>query len=561
MSGVRNNRRKEKKDDFLMQGMILAVAMVLTKVIGVVYRIPLTNILGDEGIGFYGYAFEVYAMALMLSSLSLPTAVSKLVASRMAMRQRRNAFRVFQCAFVFSATVGILTTLLIFFGAESISANLMKSPLSVYALRVLAVGLFIVAILGVLRGYFQGLGTMMPTAVSQIMEQIVNAAVSLIGAGILFRIGTNLAEEKEEELLGAAYGAAGGTLGTVAGAVAALFFLVFSFLAYRGVIRRQIRMDRSSKRESYGRILRILLLTILPVIFSTAIYNINQILDLTIFNGIMSAQGYTEKEYMALQGIYTGKYNVLINVPLAVANGLASSVIPSLTAAVAKRDKGQIHEKIEQTIRLTMVIAIPCFVGFTVLASPLMVLLFNDDSATPATLLLLGAVTVILYSYSTISNSILQGLDEISTPARNAGISLIVHLVALFLMLVLLKWNIYALVGSNIVFSLCMSILNARAIRKTCGYRQELDRTFIKPLTAAVIMGIVIYVLHLVLDLLFSGRFLATTVSVLVAVVVYGIAALKLGVLLKSDFKTLPQGEKISRFCRRHHLLPTRSVF
>ena len=492
-----------------MQGMILAVAMVLTKVIGVVYRIPLTNILGDEGIGFYGYAFEVYAMALMLSSLSLPTAVSKLVASRMAMRQRRNAFRVFQCAFVFSATVGILTTLLIFFGAESISVNLMKSPLSVYALRVLAVGLFIVAILGVLRGYFQGLGTMMPTAVSQIMEQIVNAAVSLIGAGILFRIGTNLAEEKEEELLGAAYGAAGGTLGTVAGAVAALFFLVFSFLAYRGVIRRQIRMDRSSKRESYGRILRILLLTILPVIFSTAIYNINQILDLTIFNGIMSAQGYTEKEYMALQGIYTGKYNVLINVPLAVANGLASSVIPSLTAAVAKRDKGQIHEKIEQTIRLTMVIAIPCFVGFTVLASPLMVLLFNDDSATPATLLLFGAVTVILYSYSTISNSILQGLDEISTPARNAGISLIVHLVALFLMLVLLKWNIYALVGSNIVFSLCMSILNARAIRKTCGYRQELDRTFIKPLTAAVIMGIVIYVLHLVLDLLFSGRFLA----------------------------------------------------
>ena len=166
MSSVRNNRRREKKDDFLMQGMILAVAMVLTKVIGVVYRIPLTNILGDEGIGFYGYAFEVYAMALMLSSLSLPTAVSKLVASRMAMRQRRNAFRVFQCAFVFSATVGILTTLLIFFGAESISVNLMKSPLSVYALRVLAVGLFIVAILGVLRGYFQGLGTMMPTTVS-----------------------------------------------------------------------------------------------------------------------------------------------------------------------------------------------------------------------------------------------------------------------------------------------------------------------------------------------------------------------------------------------------------
>lgn len=556
MSDSQKNGKNGKKDDFLMQGMILAIAMVATKVIGVVYRIPLTNILGDEGNGFYGYAFEVYAMTLMLSSLSLPTAVSKLVSARMAKRQRRNAFRVFLCSLAFAAIVGIIATLAIFFGAGAISTHVMESPLSVYALRVLAAGLFIVAILGVLRGYFQGLGTMMPTAVSQIIEQIVNAVVSIAGAVVLLRIGTSAGEKQGEELLGPAYGAAGATIGTVAGALAALLFLLFSLFAYRNVIRRQLRTDRSKKTESYGRILKILLLTIVPVIFSTAIYNINQILDLTIFNKIMAAQGFSEKEYMALQGIYTGKYNVLINVPLAVANGLAASVIPSMTAAIAVNDRELIHSKIEQTIRLTMLIAIPCFIGFIVLASPIMVLLFNDSSTTPAALLALGAVTVVLYCLSTVSNSILQGMDQMSTPAKNAGISLVVHLIALFIMLVVFRWNIYAIVGSNIVFSLCMCLLNAKAIKDTCGYQQEVDKTFIRPLTAAVIMGAVTYVVHLIFDVTIGGRFIPTILSVLAAVVVYGVCILRLGALSAEDIRVLPQGQKIYRLCKKLHLLP-----
>lgn len=556
MTDPHTNQKKRKKDDFLMQGMILALAMVMTKVIGALYRIPLTNILGDEGNGFYGYAFEVYAFALMLSSLSLPTAVSKLVSARMAMRQRRNAFRVFLGSLVFSVIVGVLASLIVFFGADMIAANLMKSPLSAYALRVLAVGLFVVALLGVLRGYFQGLGTMMPTAVSQIIEQVVNAVVSIAGASVLFKIGIAAGEKRNEELLGPAYGAAGGTLGTVAGAVFALLFLLFSFFIYRKVIRRQIRADRTKKKESYRHILKILILTTIPVIFSTAIYNINQILDLSFFNQIMAAQGFTEKEYMTLQGIYTGKYNTLINIPLAMANGLAASVIPSLTMAAATKNKKEIHGKIEQTIKLTMLIAIPCFIGFIVLAKPLMILLYNDANTTPALTLALGAVTVVLYSLSTVTNSILQGLDKMAEPAKNAGISLIVHLAALFLMLIVFKWNIYALVGSNIIFSLCMCYLNIRAIRQTCGYRQEIDKTYLKPLTAALVMGIVTYVVHLLFDVLIGGRFVATGLSILIAMPVYAVVVLKLGTLSKKDFTALPKGDAIYRICKKLHLLP-----
>lgn len=551
-----SHKQKRGKDDFLVQGAILAIAGVITKIIGVVYRIPLTNILGDEGNGFYGYAFEVYALALILSSLSLPTAVSKLVSARMAMKQRRNAFRVFLCSLVFSAVIGAFFALIIFFGADVISIHVMESPLSAYALKVLAPGLFIVSILGVLRGYFQGLGTMVPTAVSQVIEQIINAVVSLLGAGILFKIGMQAAKRQNNELLGPAYGAAGATLGTIVGALFGLFFLLFAFYVYRGVIHRQIRTDKTRRQEDYSRILKILILTIIPVIFSTAIYNINQLLDMTIFNKIMAAQGFAEEKYMALLGIYSGKYNTLINVPLAMANGLAASVIPSMTNAVATNNRPQVYEKISQSLRFTMLIAIPCFVGFVVLASPLMVLLFNDPSRTPAAILALGSVTLVLYCLSTVSNSILQGLDKMSIPAKNAGISLVVHIAALLIMLIVFKWNIYALVGSNIVFALCMCILNMRAIHKASGYRQEAEKTFVKPLLAAVIMGVVTYAVHLVLDILIGGRFFATMVSILVAVVVYAVSVLKLGVLSIEDIRDLPRGAKILRLCRKLHLLP-----
>ena len=218
--------KKSKNDDFLVQGAILAIAAVVVKIIGVLYRIPLTNILGDEGNGYYGYAYEVYAMTLMLSSFSLPIAVSKLVSARMAAGQKKNAFRVFICSMVFAVVIGILAAVLIFMGADFISANIMESPFSAYALRVLAVGLFTVAVLGVLRGYFQGLGTMIPTAVSQIIEQITNAIVGLAGASVMIRIGAEEAKKAGEELLGPAYGAAGATLGTVIGSTFALVFLI-----------------------------------------------------------------------------------------------------------------------------------------------------------------------------------------------------------------------------------------------------------------------------------------------------------------------------------------------
>ena len=510
---------------------------------------------GDEGMGFYGYAFEVYAIALILSSFSLPLAVSKLVSARVAKKEYKNAMAIFKGSILFAIGVGLLAALVVFFGADFFADKVMASAPSAYALRVLAPGLFIVAVMGVVRGYFQGLGSMIPTAISQVIEQIVNAIVSILGASYLLKVGAEAAKSKNSPLLEPAYGAAGGTLGAVAGAFVSLLFVLFVLYAYKGVMKRQLKRDHGTSVESYGNIYKVLLFTIAPVIISTSVYNINQILDQVMFSKIMAAQGHAVKDYMALLGIYTGKYNTLINVPLAMASALGVSAIPSLAGAIAVGDRKQIYGKIHHSIRFTMLIAIPSFVGFLMLSSPLMNLLYGDQRKTPAAMLSLGSITVVLYCLSTVQNSILQGLDKMTVPIRNALISLGIHLVAVFVMLVMLKWNIYSIVVGNIVFSLCMCILNAHSIQTAVGYHQEVKRTFLLPTMAAFLMGVVSYLVFKLFDVLIGGRVFPILFALVAAVGVYAVALILIGGLTEEELYAMPKGDMLVKIFRKLHLM------
>lgn len=222
---------KKRESNFLVQGSILAIASMVSRIIGLLYRIPMTNIIGDTGNSYYSAAFEVYNVLLLISAYSLPLAVSKLVSARVSKGEKKNAYRIVKGALVLALVTGVTASLVLYFGAEFF-ANLLQTPLSLIALKVLAPTIAVVAVLGVLRGFFQGLGTMMPSAVSQIVEQILNAVVSVAAAYLLFGYGARIgAVLGNEEKYGSAYGAAGGTLGTNLGAVAALLFIGLLFKA------------------------------------------------------------------------------------------------------------------------------------------------------------------------------------------------------------------------------------------------------------------------------------------------------------------------------------------
>ena len=210
--------KKQKAANFVIQGSILAMAGILVRIIGMLYRMPLNDIIGKQGNGYYTSAFNVYNILLILSSYSMPVAVSKMISTRMAKGQYRNCSRILKAALIYATIVGVAAALVLWFGAD-LFAELIKTPLSRFALKTLAPTVWIMAYLGVLRGYFQGTGSMVPTAISQILEQIVNAVVSVAAAGLLFNAGASMGEHRDYSY---ALGAAGGTIGTGAGALTAL---------------------------------------------------------------------------------------------------------------------------------------------------------------------------------------------------------------------------------------------------------------------------------------------------------------------------------------------------
>ena len=549
---------KKSNANFLVQGSILAMASIISRVIGLIYRIPLTAIIGNKGNDYYGCAFEIYNILLIISSYSLPLAVSKLVSADLSVGRKKNVSRILKCALAFGATTGMIAALILFFGAEYITGTIMKTPYSIFAVKVLAPGLVIVAVLGVMRGFFQGLGTMVPTAVSQIVEQIINAAVSIGAAYVLFHYGLKIDAVLGTKTAAYAYGAAGSTLGTGLGALSGLLFLAFLVAAYRHVMRRKMAVSREERREeSTAEIYYMLILTIMPVILSTAVYNLSGIIDQGIFKHLMALKNYDSMGIDELWGIYSGEYKLLTNVPIAVASAMASSTIPVLTRARIAKDRKEMRRKTENAIRFVMVICIPCAVGLSVLATPILTLLFGakDHLQLSALLLQTGSLSVVLYGMSTLTNGILQGMDKMRLPVIHAAISLALHVVLLVVLLMVTNLNIHTVVWANIFFAFLMCVLNSRSIAKYMRYRQEVRRTFFVPLLASALMGAAAFGVYHGLYVLCKSNAISVLAACIAAVIVYGVALLALKGLTEEELLGFPKGRTLVRIVKKLHLM------
>lgn len=550
------SKKSSSKTNFLAQGTILVIASFVAKAIGMIYRIPLTHILGDDGNGYYSTANEIYTIILMISSFSLPLAVSRLVAEREYAGEVKNSYKVLICSLRFAAVTGGILSILTFLLGGVITKYVMGVELASYALRVLAPAIFLFALTGVLRGFFQGHGTMVPTAVSQIIEQIINAIVSVAGAYVMLQYGLKLGEKKGDAELGTALAAAGGTFGTVASVGVALLFMIVIYLGYRNGFKRRMKKDKTRRRESDRAIYCAITYTILPIVLSTLVYNISTIIDQGVFNHILAGMGFTQKQYATVWGIYSGKFRVLMNVPLSIASCLAPSVVPALTEAMANNDLREAGLRTRDTIRYTMVFTIPCAVGMAALARPIMMMLYgnNDSLALAAGIMQSGALLTVLLALSTLTTGILQGLGEMQAPLVHAATAVAIHLGFLVLFVVKFKWNIYGVVYANIIFGLIICLLNARSIRKKLHYRQEIKKTFLVPVIAAGVMGIAAYLVHRVFNL-FAGNTISTILAVCVGAVVYGICLVKLGGILEREIRRLPKGDLLADLLIRLNIL------
>ncbi|MFT3984087.1 MAG: polysaccharide biosynthesis protein [Lachnospiraceae bacterium] len=547
-------KQENKHSNFIVQGGILAVTGIISRLIGLLYRVPLQKTIGDAGMGYYSAAFQIYSVMLIISSYSLPVAVSKLVAARAAKGQYKNARKIYHGALLFAIISGGTTCLIVFFGADALAGTLMNLPKSAIALQLLAPTLLIVAVMGVIRGYFQGLGTMMPTAASQLIEQIVNAVVSVAAAIYLFEYGSKVADLLRDEAYASAYGAAGGTLGTGVGAVAGLIVLTVMLIIHNRTMGKNIKKDSARYTDSFGKVFQVLIFTILPVILSTTIYNISDTLDQGIFNHIMTAKGLGELK-ATLWGIFSTKYKVLTSVPIALASAVCSSMMPSLTACVEQGEMRLARHKVSTATRFTMILAIPCAVGLSILGRPILTMLrFSGDLDMPARLLQVGSVSVIFYSLSTLSNGVLQGINQMRIPVRNAAIALILHLGVLYVMLAVFDWKLYGVVFSCIIFAFLMCVLNWMSIKKYLHYRQEIKRTFIIPLIASGVMALFVWLLNFLLSKAVSN-IVSVLLSIFVGACIYFVVLVLLRGVRESEIRRFPGGGILVKIVKLLHLL------
>ena len=564
------NMRGGRAANFVVQGSILAAAGILVRIIGMLYRMPLNDIIGKQGNGYYTSAYNVYNILLILSSYSMPVAVSKMISSRLARGEYHNCRRILKAGLVYATAAGGIAAAVLWFGAD-LFAELIKTPMSRYALKTLAPTIWIMAYLGVLRGYFQGMGTMVPTALSQILEQIVNAVVSVVAAGLLFQRGLAMNAASGAEDYSYALGAAGGTIGTGAGALTALLFFILLTVSAGNRALVSVKPKKAGTRqgtgrrrkESYGRLMYLLAITVLPIVISSGVYNCSNVVDNYLFGQGMDKLGYGADDIAIFWGAL-GQYQLLFNIPVAVSNALSSSLIPSLTRAVSRGDKKQTRAKIASSIRFSMLIAIPAAVGITALAEPVCNLLFvSEDNSLLIRLSMAGSLAVVFYSLSTVTNAILQGLNRMDLPIRHSAAALVIHVAVLETLLLGLKLGIYSVVLANIVFALVMCLLNARSIARTARYRQEIKKTFVLPSVCSLLMGVAAYGVYRGLAAVFPawmlrgrlGMALLVFPSVAAAMAVYGVLLVKLGAVNEEELKEMPMGTRLTRVFKKLRLL------
>jgi stage V sporulation protein B len=548
------NLDNSKKGLFVQAG-ILAIAGIISRIIGLLYGSPLAAIIGDEGNGYYGAAYAIYTIVLLISSYSIPSAMSKIISGKLAVQEYKNAHRIFRCALNYVAVVGAVGSLVLFFGADILVAGR-----SATVLRFFAPTIFLFGFLGVLRGYFQAHRTMVPTSISQLIEQVFNAIVSISGALILTRMAGEADPTKR-----AVYGAIGSALGTGSGVLIALIFMYLVYNYNRSVIRQRIKKDDHPdmrRRDIY----KLIFMIVTPFILSTFIYNLSTSLNSTLFSRILMHVRNMDESSIAYQyGIFSRKAMVITNLPIALASAAASAMIPEVSTSFSRGDVEEAGVTVSRVTRVILMISIPCAVGLFALARPVMMILFPQRKSLDeaSMLLMILSVTVVFYSLSTVTNAVLQGIGKVNAPVINAVIALVLQSAVLVALLIYTDMGHVALCIVTIIYSFMMCLLNNFVMKRNLPIKNDLKKTYLFPVVASAVMGGAAYGTHWLFSILFKQfvgseyfvNLFSTMIAVFIAVFVYFVVLIRSGGASEEDIKRFPKGTGIVSVLKKIKIL------
>ncbi|AKL94270.1 stage V sporulation protein B [Clostridium aceticum] len=496
---------------FIRGALILGIAGLTAKFLGIFFKIPLQRLIHDEGMGLFGLPYPIYTMMLSVSIIGLPAAVSKLISEKMAVKDYAGVRKVFHVSFFMIFFIGIFSSCFLYFGAPLMIEVLEWPQETYYAIIGLSLAPFFVSIMSSFRGYFQGMQIMTPTALSQIVEQIGRVV-----------IGISLAYMYIDKGLGYAAGAA--SFGATAGAFFGALLLLFYYLRKRkSLIDYNFYSTKDSKEKTEVIVKRLIWLAI-PITIGAVLSSVMGLIDSIIVPGRLLQGGYTAEGATILYGRLTGKAVTLMNVPLTFSMAMAASLVPAISEASSKRNMMELKEKTETGIKITLMIALPATIGLALLSSPIIHLLWGKSEAGGDILKVLS-LNVLFISISQTLTSILQGMNKVFIPVRNLFIGIIMKIVVSYILLVGHLNIIGAVVGSLCGYGTLM-LLNYYEIKKIIPFKISIKEVIIKPLFCTILMGIVVVLVFHYSYLLFEKEAIATLTSIFLGMIFYGIMML-----------------------------------
>ncbi|WP_105615932.1 putative polysaccharide biosynthesis protein [Vallitalea okinawensis] len=527
--------RQNKGSNLVKQGAILAIAGIITKFIGFIFKIPLQDIIGNEGYAYYNQGFSIYNVLLIVSAYGVPMALSKIISEKNALGKYDEADQVLKVTSFLTIVLSFVTSLFMWFGADYI-ALIFNTPEVANTLRALSPTLALMPFLFIMRGYFQGHHTMVPTAISQIIEQILNALGGLFLAYLLVDMSVDL-------------GAAGATLGTTLGAFFAIVFLAYLFFNYRKKEKKH-KANSTKSQLSNKEILKEILYVIVPITIVAALSSIVNLLDTAMFPWGMAYHG--AENIKEIWGLYTGKFMLLTNFPIAIATALSAATIPSIAASMVRKDFNIAKIKMNKVIKIITIIALPAAVGLTVLAEPILLTVYGSGDFEPGQLAIatnyfrIGSSIVYFFSIFQITNAVLQGMHQVKEPVKNmliaGSIKIILNIVFLFGMGLSAEGLIY----SSIVFSILLTVLNIRSIYRFSDVRFNWSHLLIKPIISCVVMGILSWLAYRGAMALTSSVSISSLIGIGIGAGSYFVVLLLIKGINREELTLIPYGDKLA---------------
>ena len=527
----------------LMQGAtILAIAGIVSKIFGAIFRIPLTNMIGAEGQSYYGAAYPVYQFFYVIATAGFPVAISRMVSERIAVGDHINAHKSFTLALKVTSVISLISFAICFFGAGMI-AGMIKNPGAEASIKAISVALLFTPVAASLRGYFQGHQNMTPTAVSQVIEQFCRVCVGLALAYMFFRINLEKA-------------AAGATFGASAGMIAAMVVLIILYIRNKPQRQENLRKSAVIEESSRARI-KELVDIVIPITIGSSIMPLMMIIDAAVVMRRLQATGWTLAMSKTLYGLISGYCDPLVNLPVVFIDAITISLIPAVTTAFTLKRKADLDGNIKTGLKTMMIIAYPCAIGLIVLAGPILNLLYPtkpDEAALAIHTLQILAVSICTLAIMRTLSSSLQGIGKMTLPVVNLFIGAVVKIIVTYVLVGIPSLNINGAAIGSVLAYLTAGLLNYRGLRKYADVDLDMKSIFIKPLYASLIMGVCAIGTYKLMYMIHPGNMTATGMAIIVAVIVYFVMVFLTGAITREELSLVPKGELIYRIAVKMHL-------